>query len=125
MLEPHWFLRENPTPLALGPEGRPSKISPARKGWESIPSACPGLPWERRRCGTFMVLYMTHTSNGHFELYRYPNLIPMIGRGNTLSNKINPTVSAVKSHKINNLRIVSQKTDGGFRDPGISHINNY
>ena len=48
----------------------------------------------------------------------------MIGRGATLSNKINPTESANKSLKINHLRKVAQKTDGGFRNPRISRINN-
>ena len=37
-----------------GPEGRRLNVSPARKGSdiEEDDSACPGLPWERRRCGT-------------------------------------------------------------------------
>jgi hypothetical protein len=40
--------------MRRGPEGRRLNVSPARKGWvlgEDDP-ACPGVPWERRRCGT-------------------------------------------------------------------------
>jgi hypothetical protein len=48
----------------------------------------------------------------------------MIGRGTTVPNKINPTESTNKPRKINHLRILAHNTDGGFRDPRISRINN-
>jgi hypothetical protein len=51
---------------------------------------------ERRRCGTLLVLYMTHTSKGRLNisnsLLPQPDF-PLIGRGTNLSNKINATES--------------------------------
>jgi hypothetical protein len=46
--------------------------------------ACPGVPWERRRCGTFLVLYMIHTSQGRLNISNSTALLtqpdfPMIG----------------------------------------------
>jgi hypothetical protein len=54
--------------LYLGPEGRPAKISPARKGWDQSQDDP-----ERRRCGTLVVpIYDAHFewTAEHFELYR-------------------------------------------------------
>jgi hypothetical protein len=46
--------------------------------------ACPGVPWERRRCGTFLVLYMIHTLQGRLNISNSTALLtqpdfPMIG----------------------------------------------
>ena len=53
---------------------------------------------ERRRCGTFLVLYMTHTSQRRLNLSNSTALLPrpdfpMIGRATNLSRKINATES--------------------------------
>jgi hypothetical protein len=53
---------------------------------------------ERRRCGTFLVLYMTHTSQLRLNISNSTALLPqphfpMIGRANNLPRKTNATES--------------------------------
>jgi hypothetical protein len=66
-----------------GPEGRGLNVSPARKGWdmEGDDAACPGVPWERRRCGT-----VPRCCQPDFD-------IPC--RTTTMSNEINATQSTI------------------------------
>jgi hypothetical protein len=78
----------------LGPEGRPAKRQPSPEGLGHQMAKMA----ERRRCGTFWVLYMTHTSQRRLNLSKPTALLPqpdfpMIGRATNLSRKINATES--------------------------------
>jgi len=49
------------TQIPSGPEGRPLNISPEGLGWHPRHDpARPGLPWERQRRGTHLLLNVTH-----------------------------------------------------------------